>query len=102
MSESILRHRGAHGTPNPNKLSQYTKNASHVDDLEHRIGELEDTLDALDKQIQIAEAESNSELVETLCKSYNDLNDVRIELSLKSLEFQTQMLRFEQEMSKSR
>jgi len=100
MSESILRHPRAYGAHSPEQLASYVRNASHVDDLEHRVGELEETLDAMEPEIAAAEREGDNELVSVLCESYCRLNRERIRLQRQSLRTQLKMLEFESAAAK--
>ena len=74
------------------ELLLFIKNGAAVDEIQHRIGELEDTISALDEQI---EATSDVDTVDVLAKARNDLNLVRIDLSLKANSLERRMLEFE-------
>lgn len=74
------------------ELLLFIKNGATVDEIQRRIGELEDTMSALDEQI---EATSDVDTVDVLAKARNDLNLVRIDLSLKANSLERRMLEFE-------
>lgn len=76
-------------------LVEYALRKETINDLWHRIGELEETIDALDSDIDNAERSGFTDTVEVMCKSRNDLDLKRIELTLEVHRLEDQQLEFE-------
>jgi len=76
-------------------LAEYLETAAVVDDLYHRIGELEDTISALDENIETAEHSGLDEVVEALCKSRNNLNLNRLDLEIELHKLEIKLAKFE-------
>ena len=77
-------------------LENFTKLSQISDELNRRIGELEDTIDALDKNIDDAERMGLSkEFVDSLCRQRNDLDIIRIDLSLQENQISKALLEYQ-------
>ena len=76
-------------------LVEYALRKETINDLWHRIGELEETIDALDSDIDNAERSGFTDTVEVMCKSRNVLDLKRIELTLEVHRLEDQQLEFE-------
>ena len=72
-------------------LLEYRHKAESLDDLHRRVGELQETIDALDESIDIEEAKGNDAYVDFLCKQRNSLNLVKLELEITMHKFELQL-----------
>lgn len=76
-------------------LAEYVCKAETLDDLYHRTGELEDTIEALDHNIETAEANGLDEVVDTMCRTRNKLNLERLELEIQLHKLEIELAQFE-------
>ena len=76
-------------------LIDYASRAELIDNLGHRIGELEDTLEAMDNNIEEADHCGLDEVVEILCENRNKLNLTLLELKLQYNKLEKEQLEFE-------
>ena len=76
-------------------LLEFTSKAQVLDDLYHRVGELEDTIEALDKDIDFALSIGLDDCVNQMCESRNRLNLVRLDLDIKVHELELELDNFE-------
>ena len=76
-------------------LIDYASRAELIDNLGHRIGELEDTLEAMDNNIEEADHCGLGEVVEILCENRNKLNLTLLELKLQYNKLEKEQLEFE-------
>ena len=76
-------------------LIEYRCKAETLDDVQHRIGELEETISALDDNIAYAEQYALPQTVEHLCRSRNKLNLVKLELELHANKLEKELLEYE-------
>ena len=83
-------------------LLHYTKNAEIADELYHRIGELEETISALDADIERATSLDAEIIVETLCATRNALNLERLKLEIEVHKLEIKMAEFETRRMKTR
>ena len=76
-------------------LVEYTLRKATIDDLWHRIGELEETIDALNSDIENAERSGFTDTVEVMCRNRNDLDLRRIDMTLEVHRLEDKQLEFE-------
>lgn len=76
-------------------FAEYLTNAETLDNLQHRICELEDTIEAMDDDIETAESNGLDEVVSTMCKARNHLNLERLELTIQVHKLEIQLAEFE-------
>lgn len=76
-------------------LAEFNSLARVLDDLYHRTGELEETISALDDNIETAEECGLDEVVDALCKARNQLNLNRLELEIQLHKIEIKLAEFE-------
>lgn len=76
-------------------LLEYVSKAKVLDDLYHRTGELEETIEAMDKNIEEVDATGLDEIVEALCKARNALNLERLDLEIQIHKLEIWLAEFE-------
>ena len=76
-------------------LLEYVSKAKVLDDLYHRIGELEETIEAMDKNIDDAEETGLKDIVEVMCKARNSLNLERLKLEIQIHKLEIRLAEFE-------
>lgn len=76
-------------------LAEFTKKAQVLDDLYHRVGELEETIDALDENIDYTMSVGLDELASQMCESRNKLNIERLNLDIEIHKLELDMDEFE-------
>ena len=76
-------------------LAEFTAKASVLDGLYHRVGELEETLDALDKDIEYTTDIGLDELASQMCESRNKLNIERLNLDIEIHKLELDLDEFE-------
>jgi hypothetical protein len=76
-------------------LAEFTAKASVLDELYHRVGELEETLDALDHDIEYTTDIGLDELASQMCKSRNKLNIERLNLDIEIHKLELDLDEFE-------
>ena len=76
-------------------LSEFTTKASVLNDLYHRVGELEETIDALDENIDYTMSVGLDELASLMCESRNRLNIERLNLDIEIHKLELDLDEFE-------
>ncbi len=76
-------------------LLEYISKARVLDDLYHRTGELEETIEAMDKNIDDVEETGLDEIVEAMCKARNALNLERLDLEIQIHKLELWLAEFE-------
>lgn len=76
-------------------LLEYVSKAKALDALCHRTGELEETLEAMDKDIEEVVETGLDEIVEAMCKARNSLNFERLELEIQIHKLEIDLAEFE-------
>lgn len=76
-------------------LLEYTEKARVLDDLYHRTGELEETIEAMDKNIDEAESVGLDEVADELSKARNQLNLNRLDLEVRLHKLEIDLAEFE-------
>ena len=76
-------------------LAEFTKKAQVLDDLYHRVGELEETIDALDENIDYTMSIGLDELASQMCESRNKLNIERLNLDIEIHKLELDLDEFE-------
>jgi len=77
-------------------IIKYSVLSETLNEIQSRIGEIEETIDALDATIEQSESRGLSpNLIDELSKARNDLDLVRLNLSLKANEIEHALLNFE-------
>ena len=76
-------------------LAEFTAKASVLDGLYHRVGELEETLDALDHDIEYTIDIGLDELASQMCESRNKLNIERLNLDIEIHKLELDLDEFE-------
>lgn len=76
-------------------LLEYVSKAKALDALYHRIGELEETIEAMDKDIDEVDETGLDEIVEEMCKVRNSLNFERLELEIQIHKLEIWLAEFE-------
>lgn len=76
-------------------LLEYISKAKVLDDLYHRAGELEETIEAMDNNIDEAEETGLDEVVDTMCKARNSLNLERLKLEIQIHKLEIWLAKFE-------
>jgi hypothetical protein len=76
-------------------LADYASQAQILGGLRLRVAELEDTVAALDENIEEADRIGLDEVVDIICKQRNQINLDRIELELQCNKIEKQLLEFE-------
>lgn len=76
-------------------LVEYVSKAQVLDDLYHRVGELEETIEALDANIENTESIGLDELASDMCASRNRLNLERLELETQIHKLELELVEFE-------
>jgi hypothetical protein len=76
-------------------LLEYTEKAKVLDDLYHRTGELEERIEAMDKDIDEVDETGLDEVVEAMCKARNALNFERLELEIQIHKLEIWLAEFE-------
>lgn len=76
-------------------LAEFTAKASVLDELYHRVGELEETIDALDENIDYTMSVGLDELASQMCESRNKLNIERLNLDIEIHKLELDMDEFE-------
>lgn len=89
---------GKKNLENTEFLKEYLDKASTLDDLYHRAGELEETIEALDDNIKDATDRGLDEIAETLYiqRRNLDLNRLNLEIQINKLELdllETEMIK---------
>ena len=90
MNELIARH-----SLEQDALLEFVKTAAILDDLYHRIGELEETVEALDKNIEDADAKRYKDVTDLLCHTRNTINLQRLELQIQASKLEIKLAEFE-------
>jgi hypothetical protein len=76
-------------------LLEYTEKAKVLDELYRRVGELEDTIEAMDTDIDEVDETGLDEIVDTMCKARNALNFERLELEIQIHKLEIWLAEFE-------
>lgn len=76
-------------------LIEYVSKAKAVEVMQDRIAELEENIDAFDKDIEELEDAGLNRTVETLCKARNSLNLERLELEIHICKLRLWLAEFE-------
>lgn len=76
-------------------LVEYVSKAKALEIMQNRIAELEENIDALDKDIEEVEKAGLDETVEILCKARNSLNLERLELEIHVCKLRLWLAEFE-------
>ena len=76
-------------------LAEYVSKAQVLDDLYHRVGELEETIDALDENIDYTMSVGLDELASQMCESRNKLNIERLNLDIEIHKLELDLDEFE-------
>lgn len=76
-------------------LAEFTAKASVLDELYHRVGELEETIDALDENIDYTMSVGLDELASQMCESRNKLNIERLNLDIEIHKLELDLDEFE-------
>jgi len=76
-------------------LAEYVKKAEVLDDLYHRVGELEETIEALDKNIDETIDKGLDEIADSLCHTRNQLNLERLNLEEQIHRLELDLIEFE-------
>lgn len=76
-------------------FAEYVSKAEVLEAIYSRAGELEDTIEAMDEDIEAAERIGAKEAVETLCKSRNRLNMERLDLTMYAHKLEIELSEFE-------
>jgi hypothetical protein len=76
-------------------LLEYTEKAKVLDELYRRVGELEDTIEAMDTDIDDVDETGLDEIVDTICKARNALNFERLELEIQIHKLEIWLAEFE-------
>lgn len=76
-------------------LLEYISKARVLEDLYHRTGELEETIEAMDKNIDDVEETGLDEIVEAMCKARNALNLERLDLEIQIHKLELWLAEFE-------
>lgn len=76
-------------------LVEYVSKAKALEIMQNRIAELEENIDAFDKDIEEAEKTGLDETVEILCKARNSLNLERLELEIHVCKLRLWLAEFE-------
>ena len=76
-------------------LTQYVEKAGIVDHLYHRLGELEDTIEAFDKNIDEALSIGLDDIANSLCEMRNQLNLSRLEIEEQVHKLELDLVEFE-------
>lgn len=76
-------------------LAEYVSKADVLDKLYHRVGELEETLDALDHDIEYTIDIGLDELASNMCESRNHLNLERLNLDIEIHKLELELDEFE-------
>ena len=74
---------------------EYVSKAKAVEVMQNRIAELEENIDALDKDIEEIEDAGLDRTVEILCKTRNSLNLERLELEIHVCKLRLWLAEFE-------
>jgi len=76
-------------------LAEYVAKAQVLDELYHRVGELEDTLDALDHNIEYTIDIGLDDIASEMCASRNQLNLERLNLDVQVHKLELELDEFE-------
>jgi len=76
-------------------LAQYVEKAKILDHLYHRTGELEETIEALDKNIDEAESIGLDDVANALSRNRNKLNFERLEMEEQLHKLEIELAEFE-------
>ena len=76
-------------------LVEYVSKVKALEIMQDRIAELEENIDALDKDIEEVEKAGLDETVEILCKARNSLNLERLELEIHVCKLRLWLAEFE-------
>lgn len=76
-------------------LVEYVSKAKALEIMQNRIAELEENIDAFDKDIEEVEKTGLDETVEILCKARNSLNLERLELEIRVCKLRLWLAEFE-------
>lgn len=76
-------------------LVEYVSKAKALEIMQDRIAELEENIDAFDKDIEEVEKTGLDETVEILCKARNSLNLERLELEIHVCKLRLWLAEFE-------
>lgn len=76
-------------------LIEYVSKAKALEIMQDRIAELEENIDAFDKDIEEVEKTGLDETVEILCKARNSLNLERLELEIHICKLRLWLAEFE-------
>ena len=76
-------------------LKEYVAKFEVLDDLYHRVGELEDTIEALDENIEHTTSIGLDELASDMCASRNHLNLERLNLEERIHKLELELIEFE-------
>lgn len=76
-------------------LTQYVEKAGMVDHLYLRLGELEDTIEAFDKNIDEALSIGLDDIANSLCEMRNQLNLSRLDLEEQIHKLELDLVEFE-------
>jgi len=76
-------------------LTEYAAKAEVLNDLYHRVGELGDTIEALDDNIDNAESIGLDDLTGDMCASRNRLNLERLNLEEQIHRLELELIEFE-------
>lgn len=76
-------------------LTEYASKVDAIDKLFHKIADLENLIEALDKDIEEVDEAGLNETVEVLCKARNSLNLERLELEIHMCKLKLWLNEFE-------
>ncbi len=76
-------------------LAQYVEKAKIVDHISHRLGELEDTIEAFDKNIDEVLSIGLDDMANSLCEMRNQLNLSRLDLEEQLHKLELELVEFE-------
>lgn len=74
---------------------EYVSKVKAVEVMQDRIAELEENIDAFDKDIEEVEKTGLNRTVETLCKTRNSLNSERLDLEIHVCKLRLWLAEFE-------
>lgn len=76
-------------------LAEFVNKSNMLDHLYHRVSELEETIEALDKNIDEAESVGLDEVADELSKARNQLNLNRLDLEVRLHKLEIDLAEFE-------
>jgi hypothetical protein len=76
-------------------LAEYVKKAEVLDYLYHRSGELEETIEAMDKDIDETVERGLDEIADQMCRTRNALERERLDLEIQLHKLEIELAEFE-------